>query len=250
MKSIADQFKEKIEKGDMPQPIPKWRVQAQHTVLWILFVFFVAIGAASSGVALWFISDPNGLLREYNNGSFLSQVLDALPLFWILLSLLLAVGAIAVFVHAPRGYRYRTPVIGGTVILAFIAFGGAISATGMSDKIEYAAAKMPGYNLILKPRINNFIKMEEGRIMGRIMETEAKTIILQDPRGNSWQVDITNCSAGLPMDPKESKCVRVIGVPSSTVNFFEAKSIVPCPRGVRIQTVEQYLKQRVKEPVR
>lgn len=250
MKSIADQFKEKIEKGDMPQPIPKWRVQIQHTALWILFVFFVAIGAASSGVALWFISDPNGLLREYNNGSLLSQVLDALPLFWILLSLLLAVGAIAVFVHAPRGYRYRTPVIGGTVFLAFIAFGGAISATGMSDKIESAAANMPGYNLILKPRINNLIKMDQDRIMGRIMETQAQTIILQDPRGNNWQVDITKCNMGLPLEAKDSKCVRVIGVPSSTVNFFEAKSIVPCPRGIRIQTVQRYLRDQVKETVR
>jgi hypothetical protein len=250
MTSIADQFKEKIDQGTMPEPIPRWRVQAKHAVLWILFGSFVIIGTASSGVAVWFMTDTNGLLTEYKNGSFLSQMLDALPLFWIIISLTLAVGAVAVFVHAPRGYRYRTAVIGGAVLLAFIAFGGAISATGMSDRIESAASRMPGYNYIQRPRINNFIKIEQDRIIGNIQNMQGGQMILQDPSGIIWQVDIHDCDPREIDKAERSKCVRVIGIPSSTVNAFEAKVLQPCPRGIRIQHVQQFMREQVKEPVR
>jgi hypothetical protein len=250
MTSIADQFKEKIEQGKMPDPIPRWRVQLKHAVLWILFGSFVVIGTASSGVAVWFMTDPNGLLLEYKNGEALSRILDALPLFWIILSVVLAVGAVAIFVHAPRGYRYRTIVIGGVVILAFIAFGGAISVTGMSDKIESAASGMPGYNFIQRPRMDRFIQMEQNRIIGRIQESQNGQILLQDPQGIIWRVDVRQC------DPKQvemfefAKCVHIIGIPSSTMGVFEAEELRPCPRGIRIKHAQQFIKDQMKEPVR
>lgn len=248
MTSIAEQFKEKIEKGDLPEPIPKWQVQTKHAALWILFAGILIVGAASSGVAVWFMTDPNGLLMEYNNGDFLSQMLDALPLFWIIMSLTLAVGAVAIFVHAPRGYRHRTVVIGGSVVMAFVALGGAISATGMSDRIESAASKMPGYNLIQRPRINQFIKMEQDKIIGRIQAVHPGQVVLQDPQGIIWKVDVHQC------DPREielaerAKCVHIIGISSTTNNVFQAEVLRPCPRGIRIQTVQQVIQQRVKEP--
>ncbi len=250
MTSIADQFKEKIEQGKMPEPIPRWRVQFKHTILWLLFGSFVVIGTASSGVAVWFMTDPNGLLFEYKNGDALSRMLDAMPLFWIILSLVLAVAAIAVFVHAPRGYRYRTVVIGGSVILAFIAFGGAISATGLSDKIEAAAARMPGYNIIQRPRMNQFIKLEQDRIVGRIQEMQGGQMLLQDPGGIVWQVDLRQCDQSEINIAKPGNCVRIIGVPSTTFEAFEAEQLLPCPRGIRIQHVQQFIREQVKEPVR
>jgi len=250
MTSIADQFKEKIEQGKMPEPIPRWRVQFKHAALWILFCSFVVVGTASSGVAVWFMTDPGGLLFEYKNGDALSRILDLLPLFWILLSLILAVGAIAIFVHAPRGYRHRTVVIGGAVFLAFIAFGGAISATGMSDKIESAASRMPGYKYIQRPRMAQFMQMEQNTIIGRIQETHNGWLLLQDPRGIVWQVDVSQCVSRQNNILEPGNCVHIIGVPSTTVEFFEAEQLLPCPRGVRIQHVQQYLKGQVKEPVR
>ncbi|MDF1496473.1 MAG: hypothetical protein P1P90_00245 [Patescibacteria group bacterium] len=250
MTSIADQFKEKIEQGKLPEPIPRWRVQVRHVLLWILFGSFVVIGTASSGVAVWFMTDPSGLLMEYNNGDALSSILDALPLFWIILSLILAVGAISIFVHAPRGYRYRTVVIGGSVALAFIAFGGAISATGMSDRIESAASRMPGYSLIQRPRLNQFIKIEQNRIIGRIQESQNGHMMIQDPGGIIWQVDVRQCDLRQLDFVEQGNCVRIIGMPSSTVKVFEAKELLPCPRGVRIQRVQQYMKEQVKEPLR
>ncbi|MBD3281396.1 hypothetical protein GF391_01490 [Candidatus Uhrbacteria bacterium] len=250
MTSIADQFKERIDKGDMPEPIPKWRVQAKHAVLWILFGSFVIIGTASSGVAVWFMTDPNSLLKEYNDGSFLSQILDALPLFWIIMSLTLAVGAVAIFVHAPRGYRYRTVVIGGTVLLAFIAFGGAISATGMSDKIESTASKMPGYDLIQRPRINHFIQLDKEKVIGRVEQMHEGQMLIKDPRGNIWRVDVHSCNPRDVQKAEQSKCVFVVGISSTTNNAFKAEVLRPCPRGIRIQQVRQFIQTRVKEPAR
>jgi len=250
MTSIADQFKEKIDQGKMPEPIPRWRVQFKHAALWFLFGSFVIVGTASSGVAVWFMTDPHGLLSEYKNGDFLSQILDALPLFWIIMSLILAVGAVAVFVHAPRGYRYRTAAIGFAVLLAFIAFGGAISATGMSDSIEAAASRVPGYNFIQKPRMHQFIEMEKDRVMGRIQQMEQGQMMIQDPRGIVWQVDVHECDPQDVNKAERAKCVYVVGIPSSTNNVFKAEVLKPCPRGVRVQHVQQFIKQRVKEPVR
>lgn len=234
----------------MPEPIPKWRVQAKHAVLWILFGSFVIIGTASSGVAVWFMTDPNGLLKEYNDGSFIAQILDVLPLFWIMMSLALAVGAVAVFVHVPRGYRYRMVVISGAVLLAFIAFGGAISATGMSDKIESAASKMPGYSLMQKPRIHQFVKLENDKVIGRVQEMHEGQMLIKDPRGNIWQVDVHNCNPGDLQKAEQSNCVFVMGISSTTNNAFKAEVLKPCPRGIRIQHVRQFIKTRVKERAR
>lgn len=236
MTNLAEQFAQKIEQGQMPKPIPKWRVQAKHACLWLIFGSFVATGIISSGVSVWFVSDPQGLVAEYKDGSFVSQFLDALPLFWILLSLGMGVAALAVFVHAPRGYRYRTAAIGGALVLAFIALGGAVSATGLSEKIEFLAArKLPGYYLIQRPRMNNFLRPENGMMVGHVLGTENMQVRIRDPRGVVWHVDVSKCDAKRTnVIIERSPCVRVIGSASTSQYYFEAADIKPCPRGIRM----------------
>jgi hypothetical protein len=247
MTSVADQFESKIEHGELPTPIPRWRVQFKYAVLWIVFAAFVIMGVMSSGVALWFISDPGGLLFEYKNSDALSKILDILPIFWILLSLAMTVAAAAVFAHAPRGYKYTTVVIGGSVLLAFVALGGAISAMGLSDDIEEAASYVPGYEVFQRPRINRIIRIEQNGLIGQIQEMRNGQIILRDPHGIIWMVDVSKCDQMNPDMAKEHNCVRAFGIPSTTINTFQAERIMPCPRGIRIQHIQMLNEGAVKE---
>jgi hypothetical protein len=247
MTSVADQFESKIEHGELPTPIPRWRVQFKYAVLWIVFAAFVIMGVMSSGVALWFVSDPGGFLFEYKNSDALSKILDTLPLFWVALSLLMIVAAVAVFAHAPRGYKYTTIVISGSVLLAFFALGGAISATGLSDDIEEAASYVPGYEIFQRPRMNRIIRVEQNGLIGRIQEAENGQIIMQDPRGIIWIVDISNCNQENIDLAREQGCARAFGIPSTTINAFQAERIMPCPRGVRIQHIQRVMENQVKE---
>ncbi|MFZ6015437.1 MAG: hypothetical protein ACOYUZ_03725 [Patescibacteria group bacterium] len=252
MTSIADQFKDKIERGEMPEPIPRWQVRAKHAGLWFLFGSFVIIGIISTGVAFWFVTDPQGLIAEYRQGSFLSNFLDFLPLFWILFSLGTGVAALAIFIHAPRGYRYRTTFIGGVLVLSFIALGGAVSAVGLSEKIEFLAAeKLPGYYLIQRPRMQKLIRPDMGMVAGRVQGMDKAILLIRDPHGITWQVDVSECDTQrAERIIEESPCVRAFGSASTSINVFEAKDLMPCPRGVRIQMLNNRAQEPVKEQMK
>ncbi len=247
MTSVADQFESKIEHGELPAPLPRWRVQAKYALLWIVFASFVIMGAMSSGVAMWFISDPGGLLFEYKNNGTLSKILDVLPLFWILLSLIMIYAAVLIFARAPRGYKYKTAVIGGALLLAFTALGGAISAAGLSEDIEATASHLPGYELFQRPRINRIIKIDQNGIVGVIQEIGKGQILLRDPGGVVWMVDISECDQMHIDFTKEQTCVRAFGIPSTTINAFQAERIMPCPRGIRMQHIQRVMDDQMKE---
>ena len=245
MKSLADQFEQKIESGQMPEPIPIWQIKAKRVLIWILFGSFVFVGIASSAVAVWFITDPQTVILEYQKASFLDHFLSILPLFWICLSLAMGLAAVIVFVHAPRGYRYRAIVLVGAVILAFAAFGGAISAAGFSEKIERVAELMPGYRFVQMPHIQKFTQPENGMMIGQVKVIEQQEFDLKDVRGVIWHVSTIHCNQPLDRVISPDGCVRVLGVPSSTENYFDAEQIVPCPRGIRPPVFEMRVKGSV-----
>ncbi len=247
MTSVADQFEFKIKHGELPSPIPRWRVQFKYVILWVVFAVFVIMGVMSAGVALWFIFDPGDLLFEYKNNELLSKILDILPLFWILMSLLMTYVAVLIFARAPRGYKYRTVVTGGVLLLAVMALGGAISATSVSENIEAMVARMPGYDFFLRPRINRIIKVNQNGIIGIIQEQANGQIFLRDSGDVIWAIDMSTCEQGFVDFTKEQTCVRAFGIPSTTINVFKAERIMPCPRGIRMQYIQHAMENHLKE---
>ncbi|MBU2567007.1 hypothetical protein KKG46_05640 [Patescibacteria group bacterium] len=246
MRSLAEQFEQKIQNGQMPQPIPFWQIKAKRILIWVIFGSFVFVGIASSAVAVWFVTDPQTVILEYQKESFLDQLLSVLPMFWIGLSFIMALAAVVVFVHAPRAYRYRTVFVVSAIVLAFVAFGGAISVAGFSEKIELFAEMMPGYRYVQMPHMQRFMQPEQGMMLGQIKAIDRQEIFMRDVSGVIWHVNISNCSQPLDRIIKPEGCIRVLGVPSTTENYFDAEQIAPCPRGIRPPVFEMKVKESIR----
>ena len=232
-------------RGEMPKPLAPWKIQMQHIAMWSLFGVFVVIGILSTGVALWFMTDPQGMIAEYRNTNGLEWLLDYLPLFWLVLSLLMGCAAVLIFAYVPYGYRYRHAGVIGTLILGFVAFGGAISATGFSERVELAAHYVPGYNFVQRTRMQRFMHPELGRMAGFVISIDGEQAVLRDMAGKMWTIDFSH---SINPDVAEmlmpDVCIYIIGMPSSTENVFDVQDIKSCPRGLRF--TKQMLRSKLK----
>lgn len=233
--SIAEQFEQKINQGDLPKPVPKFLVIAGRVALWIFLVLVVSLGSLSAGVAAWFMSDPVALSAVATGASWVDSFVQALPLFWLAVALLCGILAILIFIRSSRGYKYRKAYVITACLLGFLALGVALALAGVSDKIDRMAFEnIPQYNGLSKPRMLHLMEPESGFIIGHIQAMDSSSLIVRDPGGNVWEVRLKP-ETNLPIHFKINigDCVRILGEASSTIYATEARGIRPCPRGIR-----------------
>lgn len=233
--SIAEQFEEKINQGNLPKPVPRFLVMAGRAVLWIFLVLIVSLGSLSVGVATWFMTDPVALTGAATGVSWLDLFLQTLPLFWVVIALLCGVLAIFIFVKSALGYRYRRIYVVTVCLVSFLALGVALALAGVSDTVDKMAHEIiPQYRGLSKPRMLRLMKPDLGFIIGRIQTMDGSRLVIMDPGGGVWEVRL-NRETNIPVHLKIQigDCIRILGEASSTIHTTEAKDIRPCPRGIR-----------------
>lgn len=228
--TLADDFENKLEKGALPRPIPRWVVVAKRAGLWVGFGALVTLGALALGVTLWLVSDP--ALRE--DTPFLA-LLGAIPFIWLGASLLTGIVAVLVYRFTPHGYRHRLPAVVFAVFALAILVGFGLMASGVSERTEETVSSaLPPYHDLSNRRIMRFADPQNGTMVGWVVSKDDDTSFeLRDPASNLWYVDASG--APLPQGglPAAGSCLRVIGENATGTSGFVAKILRRCPRGVR-----------------
>ncbi len=233
--SIAEQFEQKINQGDLPKPVPKFLVIAGRVALWIFLALVVSLGSLSAGVAAWFMTDPVALSGAAAGASWVDLFLQALPMFWVAIALVCGILAIIIFIKSARGYKYKRAYVVTACLVGFLALGAALASAGVSDKIDRMAYEnIPQYNGLSKPRMLHLMKPDSGFIIGRIQAMDGSKLVIRDPGGGIWEVRL-NQETNIPLHFKIQigDCVRILGDASSTIHTTDARDVRPCPRGIR-----------------
>lgn len=250
--SIADQIQEQIDHGELPKPISPYIVRLKRIGIWIAVLLAISIGMLSTAIAVWFLTDPQGLLFEWSRSDLWYGIVNALPLFWVLISITAGIVALGIFLHTSQGYRYRTSLIVITVGLSFLAFGGSLYAAGLAEDIEQAAYRfLPGYARIVEPQVQRYHQPDQGKVFGEIRQMKGSMVELADPAGRIWKIQIQRERMEKGMEElMEEDCACTEGIVSTTQNTLTADQIKPCPRALknRMEALHRRaLQQAVKE---
>lgn len=230
--SVADQIKEQLEHGKMPTPISPKVVRLKRIIIWIAVSAVTLLGVLSTAIAVWFLTDPQGLLFEWQRNSWWHGIVIILPFFWVLLSVMAGITAFWIFTQTSQGYRYRVSLVAIAVTVSFMAFGGSLYAAGIADRMEAAAYRfMPGYARIVEPQINKYQRPNEGRIFGEMRQLGPGAVEITDPNGRVWEVKVETAKKIDPLPAERAEgCACTSGLVTTTGKVLTVKTIRPCPR--------------------
>lgn len=226
MSNISNKILGKIQEEDI-QPEPKYKFLLRSYIFWGATGLSLIIGALAVSVILFVILNQDWSNYKYTGFSLTKFLLLTMPYFWLIASGLFLLLAYYNFKHTKFGYRYRFSVIILIYFTISIVLGGVSYAAGAGDKIEEVfVEKMPLYEKIIERRHMMWQKPEQGILIGKIEKANRNEVILLDPKGNKWQVDVADVRLPARVKLQDNLKVRIIGEKLEDFKF-KAKDIRP-----------------------
>jgi hypothetical protein len=221
----------KIKKGEVSQH-SRWYFLIKNWSFWLLFSISLILGSISIALIIEQFTNLEPVLMEYLLEINLSLYL--LPLIWLLLLIGFLFLAIVGLKHTPKGYKISPLIILLLSIIASFMLGSVIFLLDWGSKTEeLIAEKITIYGNLQQNREKIFLKPEEGLLTGKIKKTtlDQQLLLLIDPTGKEWQVDLSNLQVKNFTMLKAVKITRVhiFGEQSSEFQFI-ADKILPVPK--------------------
>ena len=189
-------------------PTPKWHFMAKECSVWTFGVALVIIGSLAFSVVLFLIVNNDWEIHEAIHESFLGFIFLSLPYFWLLLLGLFIIATEYNIRHTKKGYTYSLSHIVVVILIANVAGGTILYNAGFAEAFDAKLLqKSPHYyNQIVGKRHHRWESPEQGRLAGRVQRVDPKSIILQDIKGNEWEVIISDSriATGTPNSPSRT----------------------------------------------
>lgn len=211
-------------KGEKPSA--KWKFIVKDYVIWAAGILSIIVGALSTAVTIYMITNNDWSLHTQISGSLWKFVLITMPYFWVLTIVLLIALAYYNFKHTKHGYHYKLLTIVMGSILVSIFLGLIFYSVGLGQIIDNAfVERIPIYEKFGSPRRMIWNQSENGRLAGKIIVVRAHDFDLIDLKKHNWTVDTSGdmMSSYLPM---KGEMIKIIGVKIDEAHF-RAENMFP-----------------------
>jgi hypothetical protein len=235
MGKISKDVIEKIKKSDI-KPIPKWQFLLKDSFLWILSVVNIIFGSIGFGIIIYLLrnNDMVSEIRLANN--FFEWIVFALPLLWILFTVVFLFISFYYFKNTEEGYRFNAVKILLFSTLISILFGSVLYTSGTAEKLNDIFGKnVPYYKHTMDVRNAMWSRPDEGFLGGNILsiDSEERILVLKDFNGVQWNIKYNNALIRGRVSLSVGEGIKVLGE-SGEGNVFIAKEIRPLVgRGMR-----------------
>lgn len=193
MKNLEEEVIQKIKDSKI-KPLPKSLFIIKNILFFIGFLIFFFIGSLSISVIICVLTD-SAEFYELNNSVFV--LLNVIPYFWLILSLIFLSIAYFNSKKIENSYRYLTLKNVLITLLMCLFFGIILHSIGISSVIENnLASNSKIYNDFIYNRKKIFNHPEDGALVGKIVNftitMEERDLNLQDVENNLWKILITD----------------------------------------------------------
>lgn len=219
--NLKDTVLHKIE-SDHVVPTSKMVFMTRETLVWLLWLMSVLVGAIAVAVVLFVVSYRQYALYEATHENLFTYAIEFLPYLWVATFGLMAIVAVYNLRHTKRGYKYPMSQIllssvvfslAGGVTLHFFGFGNWVD-NEMGEHLQMYQSQSLREELLWQ-------QPAKGRMSGILTSSTTFT----DVRGADWQVDTRD----LPKRDEElllsERPVRVLG--TSTRDAFIICNVFP-----------------------
>jgi len=211
------------------KPMPKGYFRVREYILWGLMGLFVTALSIGCGMIIFMIKGADMTLFGKLGLSVPEKIIYAIPSFWIIVTVIVALIAFLNFRNTRRGYR--TSVHQFVFISALVAVGlGSITYTfRVSEFVDKTAAEnIPLYNTVVPLNTNTWLDPAHGLLSGVVRSRENDTDFkLRDSEGVLWHVtgDDVEMEHGFIFSVGDR--VRLIGTPGDELDTFIVREIIP-----------------------
>lgn len=227
---LSEKIINKIQQENI-KPIPKWKFLFSEYTLWFLFVLNLLIVAISFGIIIYLFTN-NDIIWDFKLvGSFLKWLIYAIPIFWILLTILLIIIGYFIYRNTQQGYRIEFIFLISLIIFTAVTLGLFIYFLGLAFHINnYFSQKIPYYNQFADLRNKFWQAPTEGRLAGIILSKneQEKSIEIQDLNGTKWKVNYSDAKIRPNVKLNTGNYIKIIGnIENNDTNQFKASEIRP-----------------------
>lgn len=152
MNDFSDEVVREIEsRGVLPRP--RWQFLVRRSVFWTLALLSVLLGAAAFAVADYVFFDNEGISAKVLLESPLEQVLQAIPVLWLVAFALFLASAFTSLRYTRTGYRHRTAgAVFGTIAVT-ICLGLLLNTFDFGQAVHsYLLSHTSFYNALIHSR--------------------------------------------------------------------------------------------------
>lgn len=194
--NFNDNVLQKI-KDEKITPKPKWQFLLKNSLLWILGILSLILGAVATSLIFYMIFGEEMVF--YHGGHNIFEALFFLiPFFWIICLAIFAVSVFYYIKHTKKGYKYSARTIIFSIFVISVIFGGALSVLGVDQIIDdVLGEKAPMYDRVINPRMDYWSNPSSGRLTGIVVSEEQPiTYYLIDRNGESWVTQVNKKEEG------------------------------------------------------
>ncbi|OGF32328.1 hypothetical protein A2223_00835 [Candidatus Falkowbacteria bacterium RIFOXYA2_FULL_35_8] len=224
--NLVDKISEQIKKENI-EPKSKWGFVFKSYFFWVMFATALFFGSLACGI-IFFLSQNSIVLGEEK-----IKVLSLVIGFWFVALTVLIYLSYLNFQHTKHGYKYNQLLVVVICVFASVAIGfGLYSYADMRIVENSMYNKFPMYRQVFKQGFKNSFKPDEGNLLGVVMEIGDQQFLLDDIRGQDWQILFKNVQQ-LKRGERVHVIGRVLVKPADRMGFimFEADDVLPMLRG-------------------
>lgn len=210
-------------------PTPRWIIVGKRMLFWALLALFGGVAAIFLSLALVDLLDLGPDLFHSLGIRRFPFFFLGIPLIWTALFTAAILLGLFVFRKTKHGYRFRMLFVASLLALAAVTFAIIAHWTSFDDRLDRAVENgtPETFQKILPPREIRWMSPRDGILIGKILEIQSDSLILETPREEIWKVILTSAT-------KRGRFVRfeanfpiiIIGIPKGT-RAFEAVFIRP-----------------------
>lgn len=225
---LSEKIINKIQQENI-KPTPKWKFLLNEYILWFLFILNLIIIAISLSIVIYLLIN-NDIIWEFKLvGSLFKWFIYAIPIFWILLTVLLIIIGYFIYRNTQKGYRVEFIYLISLIVFSAVILGLLAYLLGLAFNINnYFSQKIPHYNNFADLRNKFWQSPQEGRIAGIILskDEDAKILEIEDLNGIKWKINYSNALIRANVKLNPGNYIKIIGtIENNTMNQFKALEI-------------------------
>lgn len=205
---------------------------SRESLVWLLWVFTVSVGALSWAVILIVLTYNRHSLYEFTHETRFSFWFEAIPYIWIAVFGLMLCLAIVNLRQTKKGYRYSISLLIISSLVGSVVFGIFLHMFGIGFLFDDTLGKYTNlYRSQAERELQRWQRPEAGRLVGTLQSSDAtpwsSRVEFIDKDGQSWQLVLDELSRFVLSDIPHDTPVRLIGVRLPTNHEFLVCGILP-----------------------
>jgi uncharacterized membrane protein len=217
-------------KADNIAPKPKWVFRLKDSLVWILGILSLLLGAIATSLVVYFSENESLPTYRRAGGGLIKSLLMVIPVFWLVCLLLFGVSVYYYIRHTKKGYKYSNWHIFLMISVFTVFIAAMFSVSRLNEKIEEVVSRRaPYYDTFINPNLNFWSNPEEGRLSGMVIEKISDDhYLLVNKSQEAWTVVKTIKTA--EDDLQLERPVRLIGEKTGDREFI-IKEVLPMGPG-------------------